>query len=386
MAPYGTQRATFGYSGSGRWYATMDHHDLPGWIAEMHVLVLTAIGLELRQRLDAPEQLPPALAALLAHADGNNKTVQGSKVEELGALATAFNDMAAKLQKSFDDLVGEVEVRKSRERELQESEARLIRANAAMHEAQAELALVARLTTIGELAASIAHEINQPLAAVVANGNAALRWLAHSPPNLEETRHSIKAILNEGNRASEVIGRIRSLLKHRAPDYVELDINDVIRGVLELTGSALRSRGVVIETQLPEALPQALGDRVQLQQVIMNLIMNGADAMSAISDRPCILHIGSQIDSAGSLLVSVKDSGTGIDEAIRESIFKPLFTTKSTGMGMGLSICRSIIEAHGGKLWATPATPYGTDFRFTIPPAASRRLNAERPDVELTSH
>jgi signal transduction histidine kinase len=266
--------------------------------------------------------------------------------------------MAAKLKKSFDDLVGEVEMR---------------------HEAQAELARVARLTTMGELAASIAHEINQPLAAVVARGNAALRWLAHAPPNLEETRDSIRAILNEGYRASEVIGRIRSLLKHSEPEYVELDINDAIRDVLELTKSALRSRGVVIQTQLSAALPQALGDRVQLQQVIMNLIMNGADAMSAVADRPRILHIGSQVDSAGNVLVSVKDSGTGIDEAIRDIIFKPLFTTKSTGMGMGLSICRSIVEAHGGKLWATPATPYGTDFRFTIPPAASGRLNGGAP-------
>ena len=184
-----------------------------------------------------------------------------------------------------------------------------VRANAAMHEAQAELARVARLTTMGELAASIAHEINQPLAAVVASGNAALRWLAHAPPNLEETRDSIRAILNEGYRASEVTGRIRSLFKHREPEYVGLDINDAIRDVLELTVSALRSRDVVIQTQLSAALPQALGDRVQLQQVIMNLIMNGADAMSTVADRPRILHIGSQIDGAGSVLVSVKDFG-----------------------------------------------------------------------------
>jgi PAS domain S-box-containing protein len=251
-----------------------------------------------------------------------------------------------------------------------------VRANAAMNEAQAELARVARLTTMGELAASIAHEINQPLAAVVASGNAALRWMAHVPPNLEETRDAIRAILNEGYRASEVTGRIRSLFKHREPDYVELDVNNAIRDVLELTVSALRSRDVVIQTQLSAALPPALGDRVQLQQVIMNLIMNGADAMSAVADRPRILHIGSQIDSAGNVLVSVRDSGTGIDEAIRDSIFKPLFTTKSTGMGMGLSICRSIVEAHGGKLWATPATPYGTDFRFTIPPAETAAARA----------
>ena len=319
-------------------------------LALVFSLVLAAA---LASMVTAPLRRMANATRMIARGDLSVR-VQGSKLEELGALAAMFNDMAAKLKKSFDDLVGEVEMR---------------------HEAQAELARVARLTTMGELAASIAHEINQPLAAVVASGNAALRWLAHAPPNLEETRDSIRAILNEGYRASEVIGRIRSLLKHSEPDYVELDINDAIRDVLELTVSALRSRGVVIQTQLSAALPQALGDRVQLQQVIMNLIMNGADAMSAVADRPRILHIGSQIDSAGNVLVSVKDSGTGIDEAIRDSIFKPLFTTKSTGMGMGLSICRSIVEAHGGKLWATPATPYGTDFRFIIPPAASGRLN-----------
>ena len=250
-----------------------------------------------------------------------------------------------------------------------------VRANAAVNEAQAELARVARLTTMGELAASIAHEINQPLAAVVTNGNAALRWLAHAPPNLEETRASLKAIIKESNRASEVIGRIRSFLTHRKPEYAELDINDAIREVLELTVGALRSRDVAVQTELPAALPHALGDRVQLQQVIMNLVMNGADAMSAIADRPRVLRIGSQLDGAGSVLVSVRDSGIGIDAAIRDRIFEPLFTTKSTGMGMGLSICRSIVEAHGGRLWAAPATPHGTDFRFTIPTAASGRVN-----------
>ncbi len=231
-----------------------------------------------------------------------------------------------------------------------------VRANAAMHEAQAELARVARLTTMGELAASIAHEINQPLAAVVTYGNAALRWLAHAPPNLEETRDSLEGIVEEGNRAGEVIARIRALLKHRKPEYIALDINEAIREVLALTASALRSRSVAVQTTLPAELPPALGDRVQLQQVIMNLIMNGADAMSFVTDRPRVLRIGSKVDGEGSIQVTIKDSGTGIEEAIRHRIFDPLFTTKPTGMGMGLSICRSIIEAHGGRLWASPST------------------------------
>ena len=242
-----------------------------------------------------------------------------------------------------------------------------VRANAAMHEAQAELVRVARLTTMGELAASIAHEINQPLAAVVAYGNGALRWLAHAPPNLEETRVALKGIIEEGNRASDVIVRIRELLKHRNPEYVAFDMNEAIREVLALTGSALRSRSVAVQTTLPVDLPFAMGDRVQLQQVIMNLTMNGADAMSAVTERPRVLRIGSEVGDAGSIQVTIKDSGTGIEEAIRHRIFDPLFTTKSTGMGMGLSICRSIIEAHGGRLWASPSTPNGTDFKFTIP-------------------
>ena len=187
------------------------------------------------------------------------------------------------------------------------------------------------------------------------------------PPNLEETREALKGIVEEGNRAGEVIARIRELLKHRKPEYVALDINEAIRDVLALTGSALRSRSVAVQTMLPADLPLALGDRVQLQQVIMNLAMNGADAMSSVTDRPRVLRVESKVNDEGSIQVTIRDSGTGIEEAIRHRIFDPLFTTKPTGMGMGLSICRSIIEAHGGRLWASPGTPHGTDFQFTIP-------------------
>jgi PAS domain S-box-containing protein len=245
-----------------------------------------------------------------------------------------------------------------------------VHAAAAMHEAQAEIERVARLTTVGELAASIAHEIRQPLAAVVASGNAALRWLGRAPPDLEEARSMLTAVVKQGNRASEVVGRLRSLFSHTSPEYTALDINDAIREVLELTANTLRSKDVVVQTQLRAAVPPVLGDRVQLQQVIMNLVVNGADAMSAIDDRPRILRVGTQIDAGDSVSVTVKDSGSGIDQSIRDRIFEPLFTTKSTGMGMGLSICRSIIEVHGGRLWATPATPHGTEFQFTIPTKA----------------
>jgi PAS domain S-box-containing protein len=246
-----------------------------------------------------------------------------------------------------------------------------VRANAAVHEAQAELARIARLTTVGELAASIAHEINQPLTAVVNNGNAALRWLTRDIPNVAEAKAALKNVVDQGTRASDVIERIRGLLRHDKHAYVGLDLNGAILDVVALTMGAMQSRGIAIQTSLAARLPHALGDRVQLQQVVMNLIMNGADAMSAVTDRPHALTVSSQLDESGDILVSVKDTGTGIDEAIRRRVFDPLFTTKSTGMGMGLSICRSIVEAHGGRLWASPFAPHGTVFQFTVPKAAA---------------
>jgi signal transduction histidine kinase len=223
---------------------------------------------------------------------------------------------------------------------------------------------------MGELAASIAHEINQPLAAVVANGNAALRWLDRETPELAEAKEALEGVVQEGNRASEVIGRIRAFLRNRKPDYIATDINEAIREVLALTMNTLRNRDVTVQTSLPREVPKVLGDRVQLQQVIMNLVINGADAMNAVTGRSRILRIGSALDGADSVVVTVGDSGTGIDEAIRQRVFDPLFTTKSTGMGMGLPICRGIVRAHGGRLWAAPATPHGTEFRFTVPIAA----------------
>ncbi len=251
--------------------------------------------------------------------------------------------------------------------DLVSAETERVRANEAVQAAQAELAQVARLTTMGELAASIAHEISQPVAAVVTYGNGALRWLAQTPPNLEETKTALDGIVKAGSRAGEVIGRIRELIKHRKPEYVALDINEAIEDVLGLTGGALRSRSVAIQTVLPADLPLALGDRVQLQQVIMNLVINGADAMSSVTDRPRVLRVESSVSGEGSIEVKVGDSGTGIEEAIHHRIYDPLFTTKPAGMGMGLSICRSIVEAHGGRLQASPGKPFGTDFRFTIP-------------------
>ena len=251
--------------------------------------------------------------------------------------------------------------------DLINAERERVRANEAVQQAQAELAQVAQLTTMGELAASIAHEISQPLAAVVSYGNGALRWLAQAPPNLEETKAALKGVVEAGNHAGAVFVRIRELLKNCKPEFAALDVNEAIRDVLALTASELRSRSVAVQTTLAADLPLVAGDRVQLHQVIMNLAMNGADAMSSVTDRPRVLGVESRVNDEGGIEVTIGDSGTGIEEAIRHRIFDPLFTTKPTGMGMGLSICRRIIEAHGGRLRASPNTPHGTEFQFTIP-------------------
>jgi PAS domain S-box-containing protein len=241
------------------------------------------------------------------------------------------------------------------------------RTEAALQEAQLELARVARLTTMGEFAASVAHEFNQPLAAIVAQSQAARRWLNREVPNLAEAREAITGAINAANRASEVTTRIRALLRNDKPEYLAVDINSVIRDVLTLMNSTLQARNVLVRTRLPADLPQVPGDRIGLQQVIMNLITNATDAMSSITDRPRILRIESQIETPGHLLVAVADVGTGFNPGIADRIFDPLFTTKPNGMGLGLSICRSIIEGHGGRLWASPGSPHGAVFQFTMP-------------------
>jgi PAS domain S-box-containing protein len=241
------------------------------------------------------------------------------------------------------------------------------RDEAALQLAQAELGRVARLTTIGELAASIAHEINQPLSAVSANSLAALCWLGHDVPNVAEAKEALEDIGKDAQRASDVIGRIRALLRHDKPKYIPLEINDVIKEVVTMTQSALEARGISVRIDLPPGLPRALGDRVQLQQVLLNLITNGADAMSLVASGPRILLLSSRVESSDNILVSIEDSGTGLEAGLSERIFDSLFTTKPNGMGMGLAICKSIVEGHGGHIWALPRTPNGTVFQFTVP-------------------
>jgi signal transduction histidine kinase len=244
--------------------------------------------------------------------------------------------------------------------------------------AQAELARVGRLTTMGELVASIAHEVNQPLAAIMANGDASLRWLNREEPDLGEVRNILSSLIKDTRRAAKVIENLRAMAKKSQPDLVRLDINDIIREILMLVRSELTQHNVVLQTDLSTGDRAAFGDRVQLQQVILNLIMNGIEAMIAVGERPKVLTISSERAEPSGVLVVVKDTGAGIDPAAADRLFESLFTTKPNGMGMGLSICRSIIEAHGGRCWASPNTPHGAIFQFTLP-ADGTELPAPKP-------
>ncbi len=239
------------------------------------------------------------------------------------------------------------------------------RTEAVLQEAQADLARVTRVVAMGELAAAIAHEVNQPLAAIVTNGNFCLRELAGIGRNLGKLREAIAEIVSDGTRASAIISRIRTLLMKGAPNRAELDINEVIREVLQLLRNELTRNRVSLRTDLAPDLPPVFGDRVQLQQVALNLIMNGIDAMSMITDRPRHLLIKSA-KNPDSVLIQVQDSGTGINPEQADRLFEPFFTTKPEGIGMGLSISRSIIESHGGRLWAVAASN-GAHFEFTLP-------------------
>ena len=237
----------------------------------------------------------------------------------------------------------------------------------ALRDTQAHLAHVVRLTTLGELAASIAHEVNQPLAGVVSNAEACLRWLDCEAPNLDRARRSVEWIIEDGNRASEVIQRVRSLARKSNLEKVPLDINDVVRETITLVQHELFSHRMSLRTKLAPDLPMILGDRIQLQQVIINLVMNGIEAMQSVTNRPRELVICTHQEEPQEVFVSVTDHGVGISTEIADRLFDAFFTTKSSGMGMGLSICRSIIETHSGRIWATANLPHGATFQFTVP-------------------
>jgi PAS domain S-box-containing protein len=241
------------------------------------------------------------------------------------------------------------------------------RAEEALRDAREELARASRLTTMGELAASIAHEINQPLAAIVSQGSAGLRWLKRETPEIEEAQEAFAQIVSNGQRAADVIRGLRALAQKSGPQITTLDMDDAIREVLALTHFEVHRHGVALRTDLAVRNQRVAGDRVQLQQVLFNLILNGVDALKGVTDRARELTVSSALTDAASVMVSIEDNGPGLEPAIAQRIFEPLVTTKPDGLGMGLSISRSIIDAHGGRLWVSPGAQRGTLFRFIVP-------------------
>jgi PAS domain S-box-containing protein len=242
-----------------------------------------------------------------------------------------------------------------------------------LHAAQTALAHASRVATLGEISATIAHEVNQPLAAIVANGQACLRFLSREKPNLDDVRGAVEWIVKDGNRAGDVIRRVRGLMKKAVTEKAPLDVNDLVNEVTALLRRELAAQRVTPQLELAPSVPPIVGDRVQLQQVIINLVMNGAEAMQATSDQSPRLVVRTYQDGADRVVVAVEDSGPGVASENADRVFDPFFSTKPGGLGMGLSICRSIVEAHGGRLWSSPNAGSGATFQFALPP---RRENA----------
>jgi signal transduction histidine kinase len=220
---------------------------------------------------------------------------------------------------------------------------------------------------MGELAASIAHELSQPLTAIAAGADAGLRWLAGATPNLAEARQVLNGIIRDGKRAGDVILRIRAFLRKAGTEKQRLNVNEIVQEVVALAQAEIRRKGVILRTEPARDLPPVLGDRVQLQQVLLNLMINGVEAMSGIEDRPRELVVATYLDQADQVCVTVQDTGTGLEPQNMERIFDAFYTTKPDGMGMGLSISKSIINAHNGRLWAVRNDGPGATFQFALP-------------------
>jgi C4-dicarboxylate-specific signal transduction histidine kinase len=347
---------------AGQWEAFTEYEQgLSLALAGQQMLCLCTYSL---QRTGAAEVLDVARAHefTLARRHGEWEIVE---TPELKQAKREIIELKTRLELRVSERTQELAAANERlEAEFAERE----RVEAALEEAKAGLARTARLTTMGELAASIAHEINQPLTGIVTNGEASLRWLTNKDPGVEEAKAGLKRIVRDANRAADVIKRIRALVDGKA-EHAEFDINEAIGEAVVLMRSTLQSYRVGTRLAFASVLPRAIGDKLQVQQAVTNLVINAAEAMAdAEGSREIVIESG--LDPGGRLLVSVEDHGSGIRPQAIDRMFEPFFTTKSGGMGLGLSIARSIIEAHGGSLSAAPAAQGGTVFQFTIPGAS----------------
>jgi signal transduction histidine kinase len=306
-------------------------------VAVTLLTVRVVIGRPIRRLLYSIERMK---------TDDALELVEWKSADELGRVVDAYNAMQAKRAAAED--------RRSRA----EDEAR---------NRMAELAHMNRRAAAGELSASIAHEISQPLVAIVSSASAGLRWLSRPTPNLEETTAALKQIVSDGQRAGEVISTVRAMYRKDAKDRALHDINEIVADVLGLLRAELQRHQISMRNALTEGLPLVRADQVQLQQVILNLVINAVEAMEAVLNRPRVLSIRSEVNDKGDVLLTIDDSGSGINPEDLDRIFQPFFTTKHKGMGMGLSICRSIVEAHGGRLWASPGKLHGTVFHVELP-------------------
>ena len=303
---------------------------------------------------EAPDTIAfVATAFFISWLNGNQRRAKESLRQARDELDARVRERTAELKRANEQLRSEIIERET--------------AQDGLTKAQAQIARIARITTMGELTASIAHELNQPLGSVVMNGDACLHWLTAKPPNLKEVRQAVEAIIQDGTRASAVLVRTRGLLRRGERLRERLDINDVVREVIALLDGELRRNGVSLGTNLPEDLPPVVVDRVLLQQVILNLMMNAIEAVRAISDRTRVLRIRTEEQPSDNIAVLVQDSGVGVDPEHSSRMFEAFYTTKVEGVGMGLPISRSIIEAHGGRLWTVANVGPGSTFCFTLP-------------------
>jgi len=283
----------------------------------------------------------------------------------VGLLSSTQRSATESLRRARDELEGIVQELQSANEALQTESLERKHAEEGLHEAQADLARVSRVTTMGELTASLAHEVNQPIAAALTNANTCLRWLTRDHPDLNEAREAASRIVKDATRAADIISRVRLLFKKGIPQRELVDVNEAIREMIVLLRSEVTRHNITVRTELATDLPQVTGDRVQLQQVLMNLIVNSVDAMKEV-DGVRELAVKSQRTEREEVLVSVSDTGVGLPPQQADQIFNAFFTTKVQGTGMGLSISRSIVESHGGRLWAAENSPRGASFHFVL--------------------